>query len=200
MIAQSEVERRLLALIAPIAGDLGLGIVRLRLIGSKRPRLQVMAERLSDGGMNVENCARLSRGISRLFDEIDPIDSEYTLEVSSPGIDRPLTRPGDFGRWAGHLVRIEMENPIEGRKRFSGTIDREADGVVWVTLENGDVLQAAVPDMARAVLVMTDKLIDEASLRLAEEDVDNDMDIDEDVDTDTDTQTDPDPKEEETRS
>src|SRR5246127_3135501 len=104
-------------IIAPLVEAAGYRLVRLRLIGGKRKTLQVMAER-PDGSMNVDDCARLSRALSEFLDKEDPIEGEYVLEVSSPGIDRPLTRIGDFGKWVGHEVRIEIAYPVDGRRRF----------------------------------------------------------------------------------
>ncbi|MEO0755210.1 MAG: ribosome maturation factor RimP, partial [Pseudomonadota bacterium] len=98
MIALSQQEHRILALIEPVAADLGMEIVRVRVSGGRRPGLQVMAEKTGGAPTDVEDCAKLSRAIGPVFEAHDPIDSAYTLEVSTPGIDRPLTRPGDFAR------------------------------------------------------------------------------------------------------
>jgi ribosome maturation factor RimP len=105
-------------IIAPAVEAAGYRLVRLRLMGGKRKTLQVMAER-ADGTMNVEDCARLSRALSTFLEREDAIEGEYVLEVSSPGIDRPLTRLMDFARWAGHEAKIELKTPdAAGRKRF----------------------------------------------------------------------------------
>ena len=109
-------------IIAPVVEAAGYRLVRLRLIGTKRKTLQVMAER-ADGLMDVEDCARLSRALSEFLDAEDPIEGEYVLEVSSPGIDRPLTRITDFARWAGHEAKLELNAPDEtGRRRFKGLL------------------------------------------------------------------------------
>ncbi len=158
MRAQSELETRILAMIEPTAQGLGLDIVRIRVTGSRRPVLQIMAEK-PDGTVDVEDCAKLSRRISPILETEDPISGEYALEVSSPGIDRPLTRAGDFGKWAGHEVRIEVAYPVDGRRRFHGFIDGEQDGVVTVTLKEGGVATIPVSEMSKAHLVLTDKLI-----------------------------------------
>src|SRR4051795_12589554 len=114
---------RLLELLDPVAEAVGYEIVRLRLMGAaQQRRLQVMAERPSDGDMNVEDCARLSRAISEVLDAADPIAGEYTLEVSSPGVDRPLTRLSDFEAYQGYEARIELDRLAEGRKRFKGVL------------------------------------------------------------------------------
>jgi ribosome maturation factor RimP len=133
----------------------------VRVTGSRRPTLQIMAEK-PDGTMDVEDCARLSRKISPILETEDPIAGEYALEVSSPGIDRPLTRVGDFGKWIGHEARIEIAYPVDGRRRFHGFIDAEKDGVVTVTLKEGGVATIPVSEMSKAHLVLTDKLIKQA--------------------------------------
>jgi ribosome maturation factor RimP len=121
--AKTVEDREILELIDPVAESIGLSIVRVRLMGGTlRRRLQVMAERPSDNDIDVGECARLSRAMSEVLDAADPIAGEYLLEVSSPGIDRPLVRAGDFARWAGHLAKIETETPVHGRKRFRGML------------------------------------------------------------------------------
>ena len=162
MRAQNELEIRILDMIEPVATGLGLDIVRVRVTGSQTPVLQIMAER-PDGTMTVARCARLSRALSPLLDAEDPIAGEYSLEVSSPGIDRPLTRVGDFAKWLGNEVKVELSYPnAEGRKRFHGWIENEVDGVVALRLKDGGNASIPVNDMSRANLVLTDKLIQEA--------------------------------------
>lgn len=162
MRAQSEIEIRILGMIEPVATSLGLDIVRVRVTGSQTPTLQIMAE-LPDGTMTVARCARLSRAISPVLEAEDPISSEYSLEVSSPGIDRPLTRVGDFAKWIGHEIRVELGTPtIDGRKRFHGVIVSEVDGVVELDLKDGGSAKLNVADMSRATMVLTDKLIQAA--------------------------------------
>jgi ribosome maturation factor RimP len=134
--------------------------VRLRLVGGKRKTLQVMAER-PDGGMDIEDCAKLSRELSDFLEREDPIGGEYVLEVSSPGIDRPLTRLTDFARWAGHVAKLELAAPdAEGRKRFSGML-LGLDGNSVVIEMNG--ARRAIPfgAIAEAKLILTDRLIQE---------------------------------------
>jgi len=162
MIALTEQERRILELAAPVATGLGLEIVRLRVMGGRRPGLQIMAERAGGAPTSVEDCARLSRALSPVFEDADPIKEAYTLEVSTPGIDRPLTRAGDFGRWVGHEVRIELIRPLDGRRRFSGTITSEDDAGAHIELDDETELVAHVDEMSRATLVLTDALIDAA--------------------------------------
>lgn len=161
MRAQTEVERRVLELIEPEAEAVGLEIVRVNLTGGRTPTLQVMAER-PDGTMDVEDCARLSRRVSPLLDSEDPVVGQYTLEVSSPGIDRPLTRAGDFAKWVGHEVRVEIGVPVDGRRRFHGFIAGESNGVAALDLKDGGRAEIPLSDMVKARLVLTDALIDAA--------------------------------------
>ncbi len=162
MIALTEQERRLLEILRPVADKLGMEIVRLRVSGGRRPHLQVMAERAGGAPTDVEDCARLSRAINPVLDDADPIPEAYLLEVSTPGIDRPLTRPGDFARWTGHSARIELARPIDGRRRFTGTIVSEDEDGVHIELDDETELVAGVHEMSRASLVLTDELIEAA--------------------------------------
>lgn len=162
MIALTEQERRLLDLIRPVAEGLGLEVVRLRVSGGRRPHLQVMAEKAGGAPTDVEDCARLSRAMGPVLEEADPITEAYILEVSTPGIDRPLTRPGDFGRWIGHSARIELARPMDGRRRFTGTITGEDEAGVHIELDDETELVAGVHEMSRATLVLTDALIEAA--------------------------------------
>ncbi|MBK8198101.1 MAG: ribosome maturation factor RimP [Acidobacteria bacterium] len=162
MIALTEQERRLLDIIRPVADGLHMEIVRVRVTGGRRPHLQVMAERAGGAPTDVEDCARLSRAMGPVLEEADPISEAYILEVSTPGIDRPLTRPGDFGRWIGHAARVELARPIDGRRRFTGTIVSEGDDGVHIELDDETELVAAVHEMSRASLVLTDELIEAA--------------------------------------
>jgi ribosome maturation factor RimP len=151
------------ALIAPAVEAAGYRLVRLRVMGSKKKTLQVMAER-SDGQMDVEDCAALSRTLSEVLEAADPIAEEYTLEVSSPGIDRPLTSEGDFARFAGHQARIEMVHGLTGRRRFKGVLIGldGPDVLMDVTGEHGtERLRLAFSDIAEAKLVLTDRKPDE---------------------------------------
>jgi ribosome maturation factor RimP len=174
MRALSEIETRILEMIEPEAKALDLEIVRIRVMGSRTPILQIMAEQ-ADGTMTVEKCAKLSRRLSPLLDERDPIVGEYTLEVSSPGIDRPLTRAGDFGKWVSHEVRIEIGIPVDGRKRFHGFIEGEKDGVVTIRLKDGGLADIPVSEMVKAHLVLTDRLIkDVQALGQAPDETDTD--------------------------
>lgn len=164
MRAQSELERRILEMIEPEAEAVGLEIVRVNVTGGPDPTLQIMAER-PDGSMDVEDCARLSRRLSPLLDSEDPIVGRYTLEVSSPGVDRPLTRQGDFAKWVGHEVRVEIGVPVDGRRRFHGFIAGEESGVASLDLKDGGHAEIPLADMVKARLVLTDALIDAAQAR-----------------------------------
>ncbi len=160
MRATNPVEERVIALIEPTAEGLGYRLVRVRLMGARRKRLQIMAERVSDGQMSVEDCSRLSRAVSSALDLEDPIKDEYDLEVSSPGIDRPLMRIEDFERFKGHTAKLETAAMIDGRRRFKGDIVGVDGDAVVLAAEGGQVrLQFSVLSDAR--LVLTDKLIAE---------------------------------------
>jgi ribosome maturation factor RimP len=154
-----ELERRIAGMIEPSLEGMGYELVRVQLQGRQRPVLQIMAERKDGRAMTVEDCADISRQISALMDVDDPIEAAYSLEVSSPGIDRPLTRPKDYEKYAGFEAKLETAEPLEGRKRFRGKllgldehgcVKLVADGVEWaipLTIVNG------------AKLVLTDDLI-----------------------------------------
>jgi ribosome maturation factor RimP len=152
----AELER----LIGPEAEAEGLRLVRVKMIGgTSDPTLQVMAERPDTRQLSLEDCARLSRRLSELLDEKDPIDHAYRLEVSSPGIDRPLTRLSDYDDWKGHEARIVLAEKLEGRKVFSGPLlGTEGETVLIEMPEQGP---AGLPfsSIQSAKLVMTDKLI-----------------------------------------
>ena len=175
MRAKTAQDRQLLELIDPIAESLGLEVVRVRLMsGSKRQRLQIMAERPSDHDISVEQCAKLSRAVSEVFDAADPVAGEYLLEVSSPGIDRPLTRLKDFANYEGHEARVELDRVAEGRKRFRGVLAGVEDDAIGIDLE-GEDSTAMVPFswIVDAKLILTDALMkrgaDERAARLSAE-------------------------------
>ena len=147
----------------PLASELGLEIVRVRIMGGNRPLLQIMIEKTGGAPTDVEDCATFSRNLSPVLEAEDPISEAYRLEVSTPGIDRPLTRVGDFGRWAGHLVKIELTMPLEGRRRFQGIIRGEDEAGVAIELDDESELIAQVHEMSKASLVLTDELIDAAT-------------------------------------
>ncbi len=137
---------------------LGFDIVRVRYMTGGRPTLQIMAER-PDGSMNVEDCTQLSRTLSAVLDVEDPIRGEYDLEISSPGIDRPLVRERDFERYAGFEAKVELATPQEGQRRFRGLLQGLDEGLVVLQTDQGT---AYLPfdDIDNAKLVLTDALID----------------------------------------
>ncbi len=162
MITVSAQEERILTMSEPILAELGLAIVRVRIMGSKRPLLQIMIEKAGGAPTDVEDCASFSRMLSPVLEAEDPIADAFRLEVSTPGIDRPLTRVGDFGRWIGHQAKVELAMPLEGRRRFLGKIAREDENGVALELDDGTELVAKIADMTKARLVLTDELIGQA--------------------------------------
>jgi ribosome maturation factor RimP len=150
---------KLLELLDPVAEAAGYEIVRLRLMGGATRRLQVMAER-ADGEMDIDDCARLSRAISEVLDAADPVSGEYVLEVSSPGVDRPLTRRKDFETYQGCEARLELDRLAEGRKRFRGVLAGVEGDDVAIDLE-GEAETTLIPFawIAEAKLVLSDELM-----------------------------------------
>lgn len=157
--ATNPAEERVIALIEPAAEQLGYRIVRVRISGNRRKRLQIMAERISDGQMGIDDCTRLSRAISPIFDLEDPIQGEFDLELSSPGIDRPLMRVEDFARFIGYDAKLETAQMLDGQRRFKGVIAGVAGDVITLTTERGDV-KLNFSALSDARLVLTDKLIE----------------------------------------
>lgn len=149
---------RISSLIAPTLEAMGFELVRVMSSGGQRPTLQVMAERLDRAGMTVDDCAEISRAVSAILDVEDPIKEAYQLEVSSPGIDRPLIKPADFERFAGFDAKVETDRPIEGQRKFKGRLLGVADQVVRLALPDGE---RAFPlsSIRKAKLVLTDELL-----------------------------------------
>jgi ribosome maturation factor RimP len=169
LIRESGVAARVAHIIEPVLTDLGFRLVRVKVTAQNGCTVQIMAER-PDGTMNVEDCETASKAISPLLDVEDPIERAYYLEMSSPGIDRPLVRLEDFTRWSGHVAKIEMETMVAGRKKFRGML-LGLDGEN-ARLERDDVKEGAdkivslpVAEMAEARLVLTDALIEETLKR-----------------------------------
>jgi ribosome maturation factor RimP len=160
LVAKSAIDKRIAGIVSPVVAGLGFEVVRVRLMGGKRAILQIMAER-PDGGIEVEECAKISRAVSALLDVEDPISGEYSLEVSSPGIDRPLTRPKDFDRYDGYAVRIETTDLIDGRRRFKGTLEGVDGHEVLLAIAEGTI-GVDFDMIADAKLVLTDDLIAES--------------------------------------
>jgi ribosome maturation factor RimP len=183
LITETGVAARVAAVVEPAIEDLGFNLVRVKISAENGCTVQIMAER-PDGTMSVNDCAAVSRAISPVLDLEDPVPQAYHLEISSPGIDRPLVRASDFERWTGHEAKIEMAVPLDGRKRFRGFIRGVENGQAIIELP--DVKEGLEPiarlplsDLATAHLVLTDDLIRE-SLRRGSAPQDNDEEDDTD--------------------
>ena len=150
--------RRVEKMIEPALADMGFALVRVQMFGSKRPTLQIMAERADEAPMTVENCAEISHAVSAMLEVEDPIRGAYTLEVSSPGIDRPLVRPRDYERFTDYDAKIETHGLIGGRRRFQGRIMGFADGMVRMETKDGEV-ELPIEEIQHAKLVLTDELL-----------------------------------------
>jgi ribosome maturation factor RimP len=175
--------QRVAALAEPVIENMGFRLVRVKMTGST---LQIMAER-PDGTFSIDDCEAVSRALSPILDVEDVISSRYHLEVSSPGIDRPLVRPSDFEAWAGHEAKIEMAVPVAGRKRFRGALEGYHDGEVRLFIENPEgaskepvLIGVPFADIADARLVLTDQLIEAARARLPQKGYGDGAEIDED--------------------
>lgn len=169
LIRETGVAARVAKIVESVLEDLGFRLVRVKVTSQNGCTVQIMAER-PDGTMTVEDCEECSKAISPVLDVEDPIERAYYLEMSSPGIDRPLVRLEDFTRWAGHVAKIEMETLIHGRKKFRGTLvglDGDAARLERDDVKEGEDKTVSLPvaDMAEARLVLTDALIDEALRR-----------------------------------
>jgi ribosome maturation factor RimP len=149
---------RIAKLITPAIEAMGFELVRVQVSGSQRPTLQIMAEPSNGRVMSVDDCAEVSRAISAVLDVEDPIAGAYSLEVSSPGIDRPLVRPKDYERFIGHEAKIETNAPIDGRKRFKGPIKSVDANAVELTVDGADI-RMPFAAIHKAKLVLTDALI-----------------------------------------
>lgn len=167
LIVEPGVGARVSHIAEPVIAQLGYRLVRIKVSATDGTTIQIMAER-PDGSMTVEDCETISRALSPVFDVDEPIDGAYRLEISSPGIDRPLVRKSDFERFAGHLVKIEMEVPFEGRKRFRGIlagVDGDRTKLKLDTATEGAEaaeITLPIPDMGEAKLVLTDELVTQA--------------------------------------
>ena len=155
-----DLNSKLAALISPTLEDMGYELVRVLLLSGRRQTLQVMAERADGAPMRVDDCADISHALSALLDVEDPISDAYDLEVSSPGIDRPLTRLKDFVQWAGFEARVEADRLIDGRRRFSGVLIGldDAENVI-IRCEDGEDRAITIASVAKAKLLMTDALV-----------------------------------------
>jgi ribosome maturation factor RimP len=169
LIAEPGVAARVAAIAEPVIEGMGYRLVRVRISAADGCTVQVMAER-PDGSLAIEDCEEISHALSPVLDVADPIDRAYRLEISSPGIDRPLVRRSDFERHAGHLAKIEMNVPVDGRKRFRGILQGVEGDAARIRLEDAKAEKSGGPaefllpieDMGDAKLVLTDDLIAEA--------------------------------------
>ncbi len=168
LIAETGTAARVAAIVSPVLAGLGFRLVRVRISGLDGCTVQIMAER-PDGSMSIEECEAISRALSPVLDVAYPIERAYRLEISSPGLDRPLVRRSDFERHIGDVVKIEMTAALNGRRRFRGNLAGIEDGVAHVRLEDGPDGAVDVPlpfdDMSDARLVLTDALITAALRR-----------------------------------
>jgi ribosome maturation factor RimP len=169
LITEPGLPARVAVIAEPVIEQLGYRLVRIRVSSAEGCTVQIMAER-PDGSMTVEDCEAVSRALSPVLDVADPIDRAYRLEISSPGIDRPLVRKSDFERFTGHLVKIETAMPVHGRKRFRGTLaatEGEAARIRRDDAAGGEVAEVLIPieEMIEAKLVLTDDLVAEALRR-----------------------------------
>jgi ribosome maturation factor RimP len=180
-IKETGLEQRIAHIVEPVANDLGYALVRVKVTQENGCTLQVMAED-AEGRFTIADCERLSKDLSPVLDVEDPIDREYHLEVSSPGIDRPLVRARDYRTYVGHEAKVELADPLEGRKRFRGEIVAATDDTVTIRLP--DAPKDTDPDhvlplssIAEAKLVMTDRLLNMAKADQAANPIDDDADI-----------------------
>jgi ribosome maturation factor RimP len=153
----------------PVLEGLGFRIVRVAVLGGGEDRIvQIMTER-PDGSINVDDCEAISKALSPVLDVADPVPGKYRLEISSPGIDRPLVRPSDFEDWSGHEVKVELREPVDGRRRFKGVLEGFEDGEMRLAADLGQQgkqhIGFAVSMIADAKLVLTDELVREALTR-----------------------------------
>jgi ribosome maturation factor RimP len=163
LIAKTAIDRRLAGIVGPVIEGMGFELVRVRLMGGKTRILQIMADR-ADGGIEVDECAAISTAVSAVLDVEDPIEDNYVLEVSSPGIDRPLTRLKDFEMWKGWEARIETTELIDGRRRFKGALAGVEDEEILIEIEEGGqevTIGLRFDWLSDAKLILTDDLIAE---------------------------------------
>jgi ribosome maturation factor RimP len=193
-IKETGLEARIARIVEPVANDLGYALVRIKLTQENGMTLQIMAED-EHGRFTIADCEKLSKDLSPVLDVEDPIDREYHLEVSSPGIDRPLVRARDFASYIGHEAKIELSDMLDGRRRFRGIIKAVDADSVTITLPDAPKDQEADHKLplillAEAKLVMTDALLNMARTDQQENPIDDDDDIEtiELNDTDTDTE------------
>ncbi|MBC7504964.1 MAG: ribosome maturation factor [Sandarakinorhabdus sp.] len=160
MQSATDLDTTLNAIIAPVVEQLGYDLVRVQLTGKLGDkRLQIMAEDRGTGQLTLGQCAEISRALDLPLDEADPIDGEYALEVSSPGIDRPLTRPADWVRWTGHEVRLKIDPPVDGRARAHGVIGGVKNAMVTLVIKSVGDITVPLAAISAAKLVLTPALL-----------------------------------------
>lgn len=182
LVAHAAIDRRLAEVVQPVIEGLGFELVRLRLMSGKTRILQIMADR-PEGGIEVDDCAEISTVVSAALDVEDPLEDPYLLEVSSPGIDRPLTRLKDFEVWAGYEAKLETSELIDGRRRFKGVLAGVEGNEVLIEIEEGTI-GLEFEWLSDAKLVLTDELIAETLRARKNAGVINEADFDE-IETDT---------------
>ncbi|MCH8467876.1 MAG: ribosome maturation factor RimP [Roseinatronobacter sp.] len=163
LIAKTAIDQRLAQIVTPVIEGLGFELVRLRVMSGKTRTLQIMADR-PEGGIEVQDCADISTAVSAVLDVEDPLEDAYTLEVSSPGIDRPLTRLKDFAVWEGYEARLETNELIDGRRRFRGMLAGVEEDEVLIEIEEGEetlTIGLKFDWLSEAKLILTDDLIAE---------------------------------------
>jgi ribosome maturation factor RimP len=153
-------ESRIAALVEPSLLDMGFELVRLAVLGRDRPTVQIMVDRTDGEAVSLADCEQLGRHFNAVMNVEDPMPGAWTLEISSPGIDRPLTRVKDWNRYAGHLARVELNVPMDGRKRFSGIVLGADDEIARLRMDDSSVVGVRLNDLRTARLVLTDALID----------------------------------------
>lgn len=159
LVAKASIDRRIADIITPVIEDMGFELVRIRLMSGKSKTLQIMAQR-PDGAIDVDECGQISTAVSAILDVEDPIEDNYALEVSSPGIDRPLTRLKDFDDWEGYEAKLETGELIDGRRRFKGELRGTEGSEVLIEIPEG-IIGLQFDWLTDAKLVLTDELIDE---------------------------------------
>ena len=157
-------------LLEPVIEKIGFEVVRVMTIGLSNPTLQIMIERKDGKNLVVDDCAAVSRAVSEILDEKDPIEGEYSLEVSSPGLDRPLTKPKHFERFAGYEAKIETDEAVDGRKRFKGKLRGvDENKIIGLIMEDGKEYKIPFDMVAKAKLVLTDELLAKEMAEISDE-------------------------------
>ena len=159
LLNHTGLEGRIAAIVQPTLGGMGYELVRVAVLGREKPTVQIMADRADGALIAVEDCEAISHALGAVLDVEDPMPGEWTLEVSSAGIDRPLTRAKDWNRFSGHLAKAEVNMPVDGRKRFSGIVLGADDAYGRLRLDDGAEVLLPLADMKKARLILTDELI-----------------------------------------